>query len=48
MDEAVRRIVRVNARYSPFPPAIAARYDVIEIRRVWRFGDTLKLLEEVR
>ena len=48
MDEAVRRIVRVNARYSPFPPQIAERYDVIEIRRVWRFDDKLRLLEEVR
>ncbi|UUZ49392.1 TonB family protein [Massilia sp. B-10] len=48
MDEAVRRIVRVNARYSPFPPVIAQRYDVIEIRRIWRFDDNLKLLEEVR
>lgn len=48
MDEAVRRIVRVNARYSPFPPQIAERYDVIEIRRVWRFDDQLRLLEEVR
>ena len=48
MDEAVRRIVRVNARYSPFPPQIAARYDVIEIRRVWRFDEQLRLLEEVR
>lgn len=48
MDEAVRRIVRVNARYSPFPPTIAQRYDVIEIRRIWRFDDNLKLLEEVR
>ena len=48
MDEAVRRIVRVNARYSPFPQNIAERYDVIEIRRVWRFGDVLKLMEEVR
>jgi TonB family protein len=48
MDEAVRRIVRVNARYSPFPQNIAKRYDVIEIRRVWSFGDALKLMEEVR
>lgn len=48
MDEAVRRIVRVNARYAPFPAAIARRYDVIEIRRVWSFGETLKLMEEVR
>jgi TonB family protein len=48
MDEAVRRIVRVNARYSAFPPDIAKKYDVIDIRRVWRFDDALKLLEEVR
>ena len=47
MDDAVRRIVRVNARYSPFPPQIAERYDVIEIRRVWRFDDALKLVEEL-
>jgi TolA protein len=47
MDEAVRRIVRVNARYSPFPPQIAEKYDVIEIRRVWRFDDALKLMEEL-
>ncbi len=48
MDEAIRRIVRVNARYSPFPAAIAQKYDVIDIRRVWRFGEMLKLMEEVR
>lgn len=48
MDEAVRRIVRINARYSPFPPPIAARYDVLDIRRVWRFDQALKLMEEVR
>jgi TolA protein len=47
-DNAVRRIVRVNARYSAFPPNIAARYDVIEIRRIWSFAETLKLLEELR
>ncbi|MES2150730.1 MAG: TonB family protein [Pseudomonadota bacterium] len=46
-DDAVRRIVRLNARYSPFPPNIAGRYDVIEIRRVWRFDETLTLLEEL-
>jgi TonB family protein len=48
IDEAVRRIVRLNARYSVFPPNVAAIYDVIEIRRVWSFADGLKLLEEVR
>jgi hypothetical protein len=47
-DESVRRIVRLNARYAAFPPNIAARYDVIEIRRIWTFDETLKLLEEVR
>jgi TonB family protein len=47
-DEAVRRIVHLNARYAAFPPNVAARFDVIEIRRIWRFSETLKLLEEVR
>ena len=47
-DNAVRRIVRLNARYSAFPPNIASRYDVIEIRRIWSFAETLKLMEELR
>jgi TonB family protein len=46
-DNAVRHIVRLNARYSSFPPNIASRYDVIEIRRIWSFADTLKLMEEL-
>jgi outer membrane biosynthesis protein TonB len=48
LDDAVRRIVRVNARYAAFPPNVAARYDLVEIRRVWAFAEGLKLLEEVR
>ncbi|TFV99458.1 cell envelope integrity protein TolA, partial [Oxalobacteraceae bacterium OM1] len=48
LDEAVRRIVRVNARYSAFPPEIARRFDVIEIRRIWNFDETLRILEEMR
>ncbi|WP_426109605.1 TonB C-terminal domain-containing protein [Massilia sp. PWRC2] len=48
VDQAVRRIIAVNARYSAFPPNVAARYDVIEIRRIWSFTDTLRLLEELR
>jgi TonB family protein len=48
MDDAVRRFIRLNARYAAFPPNVAARFDVIEIRRVWRFADGLKLLEEMR
>ena len=48
LDEAVHRIVRVNARYSVFPPELARRFDVIEIRKVWNFEDRLRILEEVR
>lgn len=48
LDEAVRRIVRVNARYSRFPPELARRYDVIEIRRIWNFDDTLRIVEDLR
>lgn len=48
LDDAVRRIVRVNSPFAAFPPALAARYDVIEIRRVWRFDATLRLQEELQ
>ncbi len=48
IDEAVRRIVKLNERYSAFPPNLARKYDVIEIRRVWNFDDILRILEEVR
>jgi hypothetical protein len=48
IDEFVRRIVRLNARYSAFPPNVAANYDVIELRRVWRFAGVLRLQEEMR
>ncbi len=48
IDEAVRRIVRINAKYAAFPPNIAAQYDVIEIRRIWNFEDNLRLIEELR
>ncbi len=47
LDEAMRRIARVNAPYSAFPPALARQYDVIEIRRVWYFEDTLRIMEEM-
>ncbi|NDI87064.1 TonB family protein [Undibacterium crateris] len=48
LDQAVRNIVRLNARYAAFPPAVAAQYDVIEIRRIWSFDDSLRILEELR
>lgn len=47
LDEAVRRIVRLNERYSVFPANLARKYHVIEIRRVWNFDERLTLLEEV-
>jgi hypothetical protein len=48
IDDIVRRIVGMNARYSAFPPNVAARYDVIELRRIWTFAEVLRLMEEVR
>jgi TonB-like protein len=48
LDEAVQRIVQLNSRYSAFPPDLARKYDVIEIRRVWNFDDKLRILEEAR
>jgi hypothetical protein len=48
IDDIVRRIVGMNARYSAFPPNVAARYDVIELRRIWTFAGVLRLMEEVR
>ena len=47
LDQAVRRIVQLNAPYSVFPPDLARAYDVIEIRRVWVFGSTLRIVEEL-
>ena len=47
LDQAVRRISELNAPYAKFPPDLARQYDVIEIRRVWFFDDTLKILDEM-
>jgi len=48
IDDAVRRIAELYAPYGAFPPDLARVYDVIEIRHVWHFADTLRLLEEMR
>ena len=48
LDNAVRRIIRLNTPFAAFPANIAAKYDVIEIRRVWHFEQTLKIIEEVQ
>jgi TonB family protein len=43
VDEAIRRIVEDQRPYPPFPPALARRFDVIEIRRTWRFDTAVRL-----
>jgi hypothetical protein len=43
VDEAIRRIVRSNEHYRPFPPELARDYDVIEIRRTWHFDTVIRL-----
>lgn len=48
LDDAIRRIIRLNERYAAFPPDLARRYDSIEIRRVWNFEDRLRILEEMK
>ena len=48
IDDIVRRIVGLNARYSAFPANVAANYDVVELRRIWTFAEVLRLVEEVR
>jgi TolA protein len=47
LDEAVRRIARLHSPYSAFPPDLARQYDVIDIRRVWSFENTLRILDEM-
>jgi hypothetical protein len=48
MDDLVRRIAQTSTQRAAFPPDLVRRYDVIEIRRVWRFGDRLTILEAGR
>jgi TonB family protein len=48
LDERVRRIVQLYAPYSAFTPDLARAYDVIEIRLVWIFANTLRIVEELR
>jgi TonB family protein len=48
LDQAIRNIAKLNARYAIFPEAISADYDVLEIRKVWRFDERLSIGEEWR
>ena len=43
IDEAVQRIVRSQAPYPAFTPALAREFDVIEIRRTWHFDSAIRL-----
>jgi pentapeptide MXKDX repeat protein len=43
IDEAIRKVVASQAPYPAFPPALARRYDVIEIRRTWIFDTAIRL-----
>ena len=43
IDDAIPDIVRSQASYAPFPPALAREYDVIEIRRTWTFDGAIRL-----
>ena len=48
LDEKVKNIIIANAPYAKFPPNVAAKYDVIEVQRIWNFGDKLRIYDELR
>jgi outer membrane biosynthesis protein TonB len=43
VDDAIRRIVEGQRPYVAFPHALAREYDVVEIRRTWRFDTAIRL-----
>jgi hypothetical protein len=43
VDDAIRRIVEGQKPYVAFPHALAREYDVVEIRRTWRFDTAIRL-----
>lgn len=47
IDERARNIIMANAPFSAFPPALALKYDVIEVQRVWTFGDRLRIMDNL-
>jgi hypothetical protein len=48
LDEKVKNIILANAPYAKFPPNVAAKYDVIDVQRVWKFGDNLRIYDEIQ
>jgi TonB family protein len=43
VDEAIRRIVQSHVPYQAFPPGLARKFDVIEVRRTWHFDTSIQL-----
>ena len=43
VDEAIERIVRAQANYPAFAPALLRDFDVVEIRRTWHFDMAVRL-----
>jgi hypothetical protein len=43
IDEAILRVIESQKPYQAFPPALAAEFDVIEIRRSWHFDVAIRL-----
>jgi hypothetical protein len=43
LDDAIRKVIASQAPYGAFPPSLAHRYDVIEIRRTWVFDYAIHL-----
>lgn len=43
LDEAIRQVVASQAPFGAFPPALARQYDVVEIRRTWKFDTAIRL-----
>lgn len=43
IDEAIRKVIASQAPFGAFPPALAAQYDVVEIRRTWLFDMAIRL-----
>ena len=47
IDERAKNIAITNAPFAVFPPALAAKYDVIEVQRLWVFGDRMRIQENL-
>ncbi|MFY9329243.1 MAG: hypothetical protein WAO76_14705 [Georgfuchsia sp.] len=44
IDVAVRQTIMLLSPYDPFPPELAAEYDVIDIPSIWTFNNALRLI----